>query len=47
MLELSLVSTQCTHGAAVKLFAGNLVLVDLSQSSIHRCIVDLGMGEPK
>jgi hypothetical protein len=34
MLELSHASTQCTHGAVVKLFCSYLNLGDLSQSSI-------------
>ena len=28
-------------------FAGNVVSIDWSQCSIHRCIVDLGVGESK
>jgi hypothetical protein len=43
MLELSPVSTQCTHDAAVKLFC--MYIVDrVEQSLDHRYIVALGMG---
>jgi hypothetical protein len=42
MLELSPASTQCTHGAAIKLF--RYVVDCVKQSLDHRCIVALGMG---
>jgi hypothetical protein len=43
MLELSPVSTQCTHGAAVKLFC-RYVVDYVEQLLDHCCIVALGMG---
>ena len=43
MLELSPVSMQCTHGAAIKLFC--MYVIDrVEQSFDHHCIVALGMG---
>ena len=47
MLELSPATMQCTHGTAIKLFAGKVNMVDLSQCSVHRCIVDPGVGDSK
>ena len=44
MLELSPVSTQCAHGAAVKLFCRYVVLGHIEQSLDHRCIVAPRMG---
>jgi hypothetical protein len=43
MLELSPASTQCTFGAAVKLFC-RYVVDHVEQSLDHHCIVALGMG---
>jgi hypothetical protein len=44
MLELSPTSTQCAHGAAVKLFCRYVIVVCIEQSLDHRYIVALGMG---
>ena len=44
MLELSPTSAQCTHGATDKLFCRCCGSVDVKWCSIHRCIVDLGLG---
>ena len=43
MLELSHASTQCTHGATVKLFC-RYVVDRVEQWLNHRCLVALGMG---
>jgi hypothetical protein len=47
MLELSPASTKCTQVLPLSYFAGVVVLVDVRYCSIHRRIVDLGLGESK